>query len=122
VRREVRDLWVAALRSGEFARTTGKLTRVDEEGRPYGYCCLGVLCEVAVRAGLELQVSDDVVLGARWYAGVDDFLPREVVDWADLPALDPLVTYDRMELSLSTVNDDYRPSFSAIATAIEELL
>jgi hypothetical protein len=40
MKREVKDEWVAALRSGEFTQATNKLYN------GVGYCCLGVLCKV----------------------------------------------------------------------------
>jgi hypothetical protein len=47
---EAKRLWVAALRSGKYDQTTGAL----RDG--VGYCCLGVLCEVAIEAGVPVQV------------------------------------------------------------------
>ena len=41
---EVRDRWVAALRSGEYKQGRGSM--LDEKGR---HCCLGVLCDVLGR-------------------------------------------------------------------------
>ena len=38
---EIKDLWVAALRSGEYEQTQAVLKRGDE-----GMCCLGVLCDI----------------------------------------------------------------------------
>ena len=40
MKREIRDRWTAALRSGEYEQGAG---RFEDEGR---YCCLGVLCDV----------------------------------------------------------------------------
>lgn len=39
--KELKEKWIAALRSGDYCQTKGKL--IDEQG----YCCLGVLCDVA---------------------------------------------------------------------------
>lgn len=41
-REELRVLWIAALRSGDFKQ--GQHALKPDDG---GYCCLGVLCEVA---------------------------------------------------------------------------
>jgi len=41
VKKQLRDDWVKALRSGVYQQTTGTLS--DSRG----YCCLGVLCVVA---------------------------------------------------------------------------
>lgn len=40
---EILTKWVAALRSGEYKQATGTLCQLDAEGKPEGYCCLGVL-------------------------------------------------------------------------------
>lgn len=44
---DVKEKWIAALRSGDYLQSTGRLKR-DEEGRgkKVSYCCLGVLCEL----------------------------------------------------------------------------
>ena len=38
---EIKDRWVAALRSGEYKQGTGRLRRVNDT-----FCCLGVLCDL----------------------------------------------------------------------------
>ena len=43
---EVKQQWVTALRSGEYAQGNGHLRKDDE------YCCLGVLCDIAVKAAV----------------------------------------------------------------------
>lgn len=42
MKKQLRDDWVNALRSGEYKQTTNTLRRFDEDGNP-SYCCLGVL-------------------------------------------------------------------------------
>jgi hypothetical protein len=37
---EIKEKWIAALRSGEYNQTTGKLKTSS------GYCCAGVLCDL----------------------------------------------------------------------------
>jgi len=43
--RENREQWLTALESGRYKQTTGQL-RADFNGKSYGYCCLGVLCNI----------------------------------------------------------------------------
>lgn len=43
----LKEKWVKALRSGRYKQTTNVLCRLDGNGHVAGYCCLGVLCEVA---------------------------------------------------------------------------
>lgn len=44
---DVKAKWIAALRSGEYAQAQGILRSTDDT-----FCCLGVLCEVAVAEGV----------------------------------------------------------------------
>ena len=44
---EVKGQWTTALRSGEYEQGNGVLRTIDNT-----YCCLGVLCELAVKANV----------------------------------------------------------------------
>lgn len=49
---EIKERWVAALRSGDYRQTKGALRDSD------GFCCLGVLCEITKEeTGLEWTVD-----------------------------------------------------------------
>ena len=54
-----RAAWVAALRHGGYVQGKYALQRNRDYGTPSGvaktYCCLGVACEVAMAAGVDLQ-------------------------------------------------------------------
>lgn len=112
---DVRDRWVAALLSGDYAQGIGKLTHLDPDG-PATYCCLGVLCDLAVRAGV--TTSRDV---GYWRSYGDDeqlnYLPPDVRAWAGLSSGDPLVWFNAIELRLSSLNDGRVP-FRTIAALI----
>jgi hypothetical protein len=83
---EIKEQWLKDLRSGDFAQVEGTLS--DGEG----YCCLGVLCEQAVKAGVieKTPTPDGVKYGNdvefSWGA-----LPQPVIDWAELDSVDPAV-------------------------------
>ena len=103
-RKEIYTKWVAALRSGEYKKTTRRL-RADDK-----FCCLGVLCEV---------------VGKRWNANqaitVKD---REYL--ALLPPGFAGLSYDTT-CALADMNDGIYEqqrgkSFKAIATWIEKNL
>lgn len=104
--------WVRALRSGKYKQTTGKLARIDD--KRHGYCCLGVLCELAVKAKASAitKKTEECI----FYNDESDFLPFKVRRWAGLRD-------DRGTLAdgsdLSELNDDNRP-FEDIANTIEE--
>ena len=99
MKQEVAELWTEALRSGGYQQTTGTLARVDEEsGEVIGHCCLGVLCELAIKAGVKVSrvgekrteyVDDDTDELYEVYSNItfddrDDLVPQVVKDWAGL--------------------------------------
>jgi len=117
---EVKDLWTGGLRSGEFQQGEGHL---DQHGRQ---CCLGVLCILAIRAGVEVDVFTDVG-GIVYYDGETDFLPQKVMDWAGLDHSNPEVTFTEYESehvnSLSYINDEVDGgTFERIAGLIDAQL
>lgn len=107
---EVREAWVAALESGDYEQTTdGQLGYpYDPGGAPSDYCCLGVLCDLAIKAGL---IKDEGIDGRfNWGAA---FPECQVADWAGLAETDG--TYEHT--SLASDNDN-GSSFAAIADII----
>jgi hypothetical protein len=132
---EVKQKWVAALRSGEFQQTKEVLKNTQ------GYCCLGVLTELYRREHPDL--CDWVIVGtphhgecyvcrpnSNSYGGSPFVLTPEVIDWAGLPdgQDNPTVIYKERSYLLSEMNDGYERekhlpiSFKQIAATIEEQL
>lgn len=107
----IKHQWVTALRSGKYRQGGGAL-RKSHDGIDT-YCCLGVLCELAVAANVIPQpvLDGEAYLYGPWEEAA--LLPREVVTWAELPHENPL--------DLSAVNDQ-GSTFSKIADMIEENL
>jgi len=115
--------WVAALRSGKYAQTTGQLKDVEANGP--AYCCLGVLCDI---------------VGAKWdedgratYKDGESsgLLPRTVAkavgfdaddDYANCQEVDPCVWMGQEKMTLSELNDSGDYTFAQIADIIEEQL
>lgn len=133
---EVIELWAAALESGEYNQTKGTLRRLtptggdDNEMLPVGYCCLGVLCELAVKAGVippaEPKIytfgADKEWSVARYDDGHEAHLPARVQNWAGLSNPDPLVDYISSDVgreALSFLNDT-GTAFPDIAAAIRK--
>lgn len=134
---EVKTQWLEALRSGEFQQGTGALC---EGGK---YCCLGVLSELAVRAGVVRGYDGGTQDGApRRAYGLDedgadlDYPSWEVVRWAGLASRTPKVeaAWDEndwdpeiddlrvLSIGLDELNDDRLWSFGEIADVIEDQL
>ena len=95
---QVKEMWVNALRSGEYNQATGKLKT------PQGFCCLGVLTDLYVKEKNQewiLQSNNPEVIDPEDYYTFEqthDFLPNSVRVWA---GLDPVCTKVMVE------NDDY---------------
>jgi len=124
---EIKAQWIADLRSENFAQGQGLLRTGDQ------YCCLGVLCELAVEAGvISAQENGDGMFKYGIFS--DDFnvsdtslvsLPDAVCRWAEIYDPDPMVPVEvdgnvRNEY-LATLNDS-NYSFGEIADLIEENL
>lgn len=72
--KENREAWVKALRSGDYEQGQGKLHQNDR------WCCLGVACDLAFKAGV---LSQPIVsrMGIFRYDGDDNYLPTVVQAW-----------------------------------------
>lgn len=114
MRKEIKKLWIEALDSGDYPKTTGRLK--DEEG----YCCLGVLCELYRKRrhrGKWVQgfTGPDFVVEPYTYGHV---LPPPVARWAGLEEGNPEVNEGG---SLASINDR-SPTFEPVIEVIKENL
>lgn len=115
MKKEIKKLWLEALRSGKYKQATGQLKRVDLYSQQESHCCLGVLCELhrkAMKKGSKSVWSDD---GAK-YLNDGGVLPERVRKWAGLAERDPRIE----SAKLTRWNDSYRKSFTSIADLIQE--
>jgi hypothetical protein len=111
--------WVEELRSGNYKQISGQLREADynefdkdEHGRPKvvavkGFCCLGVLCDIAAKDGGEQW--NDVAYNS--LNDSDSELPKKIRDYLGLD--------DTMVQHLIDMNDVHWSSFSEIADEIE---
>jgi hypothetical protein len=122
---EIKQEWVARLRSGDYRQGHGQLVSHPGDGTAR-YCCLGVLCEQAREAGIGGWQPDDD--GTTRFVTTDgpkswSDLPKPVAQWAGLDDTDPLVRVGPSQRpeGLAALNDDYR-TFEDLADLIEEQL
>jgi hypothetical protein len=116
VNAEIKAEWLKDLRSGEFKQGRHFLKTLDGE-----HCCLGVLCEQAVRKGVippSIPGPSGHSFGTPDDMSVVSVLPDKVVDWAELSDVNPSAGSTR---SLAGLNDSGL-SFLEIANLIEEHL
>lgn len=142
---KIKERWLVALRSGNYNQVQSILS--DGHG---GFCCLGVLCEIAVADGIIESKAADYDTAISYYDPESSFdrdkstLPYKVADWAglegnknpsifitldDIPeeyheeVMVNIVNSDILDFqaSLAALNDSGIP-FSVIADLIEKYL
>ena len=103
--KEVKKIWLTALRSPKYLQAKGRLRRIILAGDHEGYCCLGVLCDLSIShhnaASLWTEGSRTGVGRAFKFDGEGDgyagMPPPEVMKWAGLN--------NTHAEALSTIND-----------------
>ncbi|KGM36160.1 hypothetical protein [Inquilinus limosus] len=117
---QARAAWVAALRSGQYKQTTDTLK--DD----YGFCCLGVACDVYAKLEPETGASwdgDTFVTPNHDDDQNDATLPTLVRNWLGLDGFSgPLTreaTLATCAASLANLNDDKGFTFAQLADVIE---
>lgn len=121
--KDVKDKWVAALRSGEYAQCEGRMSReVMLDGyQTTGYCCLGVLEKITIG-----QVISDGTPSAESanaigivFAFKDATEPDGTNNYGEVCGSHFSVSRQGEEVMLTNLNDN-GTSFSEIADLIEE--
>jgi hypothetical protein len=119
----IKSAWVDALLSGRYEQGENYLNRQPVDGAPNKYCCLGVLCELAVAAGVVTSSSVErnafeppsVGYGAD---SINTVLPPEVQKWAGLDESNPALLGN---YSASYLNDVLGMNFEQIAAVISAM-
>jgi len=106
MKEEVKDKWVKALRSGEYKQ--GKNRLEDKQGN---YCCLGVLCVLAQKEGVKI----DLLSNPEQIIGVNIGDQPEVRRWASIKQMSG--SYGPSSL---VRDNDSGATFPEIADIIEE--
>lgn len=128
---EIKKRWVEALRSGKYNQTKRFLKAKRYSADVTGFCCLGVLCDLAEGDGIGTWVSAPNLMFERfsssgiWELGEDGQLPVSVQAWAGLTKFGQYVTVPTPshEPSETLVHlNDSGATFKQIANIIEEEL
>lgn len=116
--------WIDALRSGEYKQTVGALRDSS------GYCCLGVACDLAVKAGVPMRLGvlrDAITIGGekvvKTYDGNHKLPPLCVSDWLGFEdanlRMSAHTSTSAETLTLSEWNDRSRVDFRKIADMLD---
>jgi hypothetical protein len=102
MKEEIKNLWVEALRSGNYKQRVGGLKPWND-----GFCCLGVLCDISKQGKWKEEQ----------YLNNDEYLPNKVREWAGMNSCSGYIPTMRDCLSLM---NDHGMSFEQIADIIEK--
>lgn len=112
MRKELGQRWVAALRSGKFRQGKRALREGDT------YCCLGVLCELAVADGAIRAERE--ANGAYYYDGSSGLPSSATASWAGMRTNDGSHLEElRIEGESLASRNDRGATFAEIADIIE---
>lgn len=111
MKKEIKDKWIEALRSGKYEQAQGAL---QCDG---GFCCLGVLSDLYAKEH-SIEWTDSVTHpNNKRLLEESALLPNKVKEWAGLNLWNPIVNREK----LSSLNDEGM-SFKEIADLIEQQL
>lgn len=115
MRPDVKTDWATALRSGKYKKTKHRLHAID--GRR---CVNGVLCDLAVKAGVEMEIREflDLQTGKPQgysYDAHGAFPPDAVIEWAGIDG-----KHEHLLNRLARHND-LGATFEELADEVEEL-
>ena len=130
---EIKKQWIAALLSGDYEQGKAYLHTQNTLGKEDKFCCLGVLCDLAVKAGVipepkklysEVflygaldEVLEDEDISTSFNTRDDKVLPFAVGQWAGLDDPNPAIG----GYTLAYANDK-GGTFTTIAKLIEKNL
>lgn len=129
LRPEVKAKWAEALRSGNYTQGDGQLRDQSDS-----FCCLGVLCEIAVKEGVipPARVMEAWTMYSYGNPTANDsrtgVLPPSVQEWAfeDYdPADESRYNFEDPIMGdhhASNWNDDHNAGFHQIASLVEAYL
>jgi hypothetical protein len=130
MRPEIRDRWADALESGRFKQGTDYLHAIVRyPERKDTFCCLGVLCELAVEDGIVERTDTDsgryYRYGSRGMSSTVD-LPPAVMDWAGLAHSNPRIGTKEggggpIDIDAVGANDRERWTFTQIAEQLRAM-
>jgi len=117
MKKEIKDRWVTALRSGEYQQTKEFLATCD------GFCCLGVLCDLYINehdhpSSTRYRIWKNECEFRDTLLGVHEnmVLPKEVREWSGLSSSDGAIN----NVECLTQMNDRGMTFSEIADVIDD--
>jgi len=110
MKKELKEKWIEALRSGDYPQTSNHLC--DETG----WCCLGVLCDLVDSSKWIYDDSDETEEGAKTYS----FGNMHSKEFPSATWLWNVGLNYNLAKKLADMNDDGAFTFEDIANTIQE--
>ncbi|CAB4143220.1 hypothetical protein UFOVP434_98 [uncultured Caudovirales phage] len=120
---EYKALWLAALRGNEYKQGQGRLKTVTTGGPVF--CCLGVLCDIAVKRGETSWDSIHLHSGKERTLSMFEYIPKELAPKFGIEyngKIPRQIANNTFVESLAECNDQAQLSFPQIADIIEKEL
>lgn len=114
MKKEIMEKWTEALESGDYAQCRGTLRKPNKKKSKYGFCCLGVLCNIHAQEHPEIAAKET---NPTEYLGRTAYLPYEVMEWAGIHS--DLGYIPSLNTPLAAMNDDGK-SFKHLAKVIRK--
>lgn len=117
----IKKEWVEALLSGKYQQGEGVLKKRDYVNNTNAYCCLGVLVDLAIKSGVDIEVERDEnnYNEDYFFDGCNEFLPMSVMQWAELKHDNGWFNHGVFQETLAELNDKGR-SFAELADIISK--
>lgn len=116
----VAKLWMKALRSDEYAQGQEVLARRNNVTDNVEYCCLGVLCELAIQDGVKV-IKNTENPDEFQYDGAYTSPPPSVLEWAGIDPEPSFVAGDSFIDKCISWNDTSGYSFKKIASFVDRM-
>ena len=117
--KEIKDKWLAALRSGEYKQCRGRLKKGNKNK---SFCCLGVLTDLAIKSGeVSLNWDNNLVIDLSSYINMSS-LNEETIEWSGANGLGDTGGFrgKNNDYIVLAAKNDRGASFKQIANIIEK--
>lgn len=85
---QIKQRWIEALESGEYPKGSRCLRSIDDDGKPTGYCCMGVLEDIYAKEFHQTWIASTQEphksVRVEGYNHIN-YMNKDVADWAGLP-------------------------------------
>lgn len=109
--------WIEELENTNLNQGTGFLHTTIDGNSGDRYCCLGILCNVAIKNGVDVTINKGI---QTLYDDATEMPPEKVDKWIGVDKESIFVKYKGREFPVEYLNDVVKLSFKEIAKLLRE--